>query len=200
MPDILLERNRSRTEILRMKILAFAGSNSSRSINLQFATYALTHFTRDEHLVLDLNDYEMPLFSVDREKQQGYPEQARQFIRNIQDCDALVVSLAEHNRSFTAAFKNILDWCSRLDREFFAQKPMLLLSTSPGGYGGGNVMAQALGVFPKLGAQIVASFSLPSFGRNFTEGQGITDPELRAQFMERIETFRSVLLEENAGG
>jgi chromate reductase, NAD(P)H dehydrogenase (quinone) len=182
-----------------MKILAFAGSNSSGSINLQFAKYALVQFAGDEHHVLDLNDYEMPLFSVDREKQQGYPEQAKQFIRNIRDCDALVVSLAEHNRSFTAAFKNIVDWCSRLDREFYAQKPMILLSTSPGGYGGGNVMAQALGVFPKLGAHIVASFSLPYFGRNFTEGEGITDPALRMQFMERIEILRSVLLAESPG-
>jgi len=50
-----------------MKLLAFAGSSSKHSINKQLATYAASLFTNVETEILDLNDYELPLFSVDRE-------------------------------------------------------------------------------------------------------------------------------------
>ena len=50
------------------KIIAFAGSSSRNSINKQLATYAANLFQNVEVEILDLNDYEMPVFSVDKEK------------------------------------------------------------------------------------------------------------------------------------
>ena len=49
------------------KIIAFGGSSSKNSINKQLATYAAHLFQNVEVEVLDLNDYEMPLFSVDKD-------------------------------------------------------------------------------------------------------------------------------------
>ena len=51
------------------KILVFAGSLSKTSINKQLAVYAAKQFQNAELDILDLNDYEMPLFSVDKEKE-----------------------------------------------------------------------------------------------------------------------------------
>lgn len=52
-----------------MKIVAFAGSNSSTSINKELVKYTLKQFSNDEVILLDLNDFQAPLFSVDqREK------------------------------------------------------------------------------------------------------------------------------------
>ena len=62
-----------------MKILAFAGSNSSRSINKQLVSYVLTYFTDAQTQLVDLNDYEMPIFSVDRESKDGIPVAALDF-------------------------------------------------------------------------------------------------------------------------
>ena len=50
------------------KILAFAGSSSKTSINKQLATYAANQFENASVEVIDLNDYEMPVISVDKEK------------------------------------------------------------------------------------------------------------------------------------
>ena len=59
-----------------MKILAFAGSNSSQSINKKLALYAAGLFENAGVETLDLNDYELPLYSIDREKEMGKPELA----------------------------------------------------------------------------------------------------------------------------
>ncbi len=173
-----------------MKIIAFGASTSSKSINKQFAHYAALQMGDDVQM-LDLNDFEMPIFSVDREEADGYPEEANEFLDIIGEADLLVISMTEHNGAYSAAFKNILDWTSRVQNDVFQNKPVLLLSTSPGGFGGGNSMQLALTRFPKHAANIIAHFSLPKFGENFNNG--ITDAELKAKFEETLETAKKAL-------
>ena len=62
-----------------MKIVAFAGSSSKESINKKLVTYVAEQFPNVEKEILDLNDYEMPIFSVDREKHDGIPTLALEF-------------------------------------------------------------------------------------------------------------------------
>lgn len=170
-----------------MKLLAFAASNSSRSINKQLVTYAATLIPEASTEILDLNDYEMPLFSVDREERDGHPDQARQFLAKIGAADALLVSFAEHNGSYTAAWKNLYDWCSRLETRVYRDKPMVLLSTSPGGRGGANVMAAAEAQVPRFGGDVRASLSIPSFQDNFDSEKGeLSNPEFKAKLAEAV--------------
>ena len=119
-----------------MKLLAFAASNSKSSINKQLVTYAASLAEGAEVEVLDINDYELPLFSVDREAELGHPELAKAFLSRIAASDALMISFAEHNGSYSAAYKNLFDWSSRIGQKIFQDKPMVLLSTSPGAGGG----------------------------------------------------------------
>lgn len=141
-----------------MKILAFAGSNSVQSINRKLVIHTLTYFQNIEINLLDLNDYEMPLFSVDRQSKDGFPQKAYNFLAQVESCDAIILSLAEHNRSYTVAFKNIFDWCSRIDINIFKSKPMFIMSTSPGGFGGGNVMAAAMAFFLNVALKLLKAF------------------------------------------
>ena len=60
-----------------MKIIAFAGSNSSRSINKKLATYASSLFKNAEVEVLDLNEFEAPLFGIDVESEIGQAKEAQ---------------------------------------------------------------------------------------------------------------------------
>ncbi len=162
------------------KIIAFGGSTSQTSINKQLATYAAHLFTNAEVEVLDLNDYPLPVFSVDLEKE-GMPQAAQDFYAKIGSADLLVVSLAEHNGAYSAAFKNLLDWTSRINGKNFQDKPMVLLATSPGGRGGASVLEIAKNRFPFQGAQVKGTFSLPSFYENFDVNNGIIQPEYKAQ-------------------
>jgi NAD(P)H-dependent FMN reductase len=71
-----------------------------------------------------------------------------------------------------------------LNQKVWNDKPMLLLSTSPGPRGGATVMEAAKATFPRMGAKLVAHFSLPSFYDHFNSGIGINDAELKRKFDE----------------
>ncbi|MFL9831048.1 NAD(P)H-dependent oxidoreductase [Flavobacterium sp. ST-87] len=174
-----------------MKIIAFGGSPSKNSINKKLATYAASLFENAEVEVLDLNDYQMPLFSVDIETEIGQPELAKTFLAKIESADFLVVSLAENNGNYSAAFKNLFDWCSRIQKEIFQQKPMLLMATSPGGRGGASVLEIAENAFPRYGANVKATFSLPSFNDNFNVKKvEISNSELDYQLKKIVESIK----------
>ena len=126
-----------------MKIIAFGASNSRQSINRLLAGYVARLVPGAEVELLDLNDYEMPLFSEDRERESGHPPQAIRFLARIAEAEAVVVSYAEHNGSFSAAYKNLVDWASRVERKVFQGKPTLMLAASPGPGGARSVLAQA---------------------------------------------------------
>jgi chromate reductase, NAD(P)H dehydrogenase (quinone) len=173
-----------------MKIIAFAGSNSQQSINKKLATYAASLFENAEIEVLDLNDFQMPLFSVDIEKHVGQHPLAKAFLEKISTADIMVVSLAENNGNYSVAFKNIFDWCSRIGAKVFQEKPMLLMATSPGARGGASVLEIAKSAFPRYGADIKATFSFPSFNENFDVEKGIiSNEELDDQLREIVKGF-----------
>lgn len=163
-----------------MKLLAFAASSSSKSINKQLAAYAASLVDGADVEILDINDYEMPIFSQDREEELGQPEQAQKFFAKIGEADAIIISFAEHNGSYTAAYKNLFDWTSRIDMKVFQNKPMVLLATSPGPGGASSVLAAAAGSAPYFAADVKASLSVPSFFDNFDmEKQQLRNPELQ---------------------
>lgn len=175
-----------------MKIVAFAGSTSSTSINKKLVQHTLTYFSADEINLLDLNDYLMPIYSSDEEAN-GIPDKASQFLKAIAEADAIICSFAEHNGGFAVAFKNIFDWASRINKIVFHHKPMLLMATSPGGYGGGNVLDFAQKTLPRYGADIKEVFSLPKFQENFDEEKGIIDSELKQKYIQVIENFKRTI-------
>lgn len=168
-----------------MQVLAIGATNSKKSINKQLATYVAGLIENSEVETLDLNDYEMPIYSVDREQESGVHELATTFFNKIAAADVIVISFAEYNGSYTAAYKNIFDWCSRIDMKVFQNKPMIVLSTSPGPGGAASVLASAVGSAPFFGADVKGSLSFPSFYENFDSiNQVVSNDELKAKLIE----------------
>ena len=165
------------------KIIAFGASSSKSSINKQLATYTANQFQNASVEILDLNDYEMPIFSIDKEKENGIHPLAQEFYSKLGSADLILISFAEHNGNYSSAFKNILDWTSRINAKTFQEKPMLLLATSPGARGGSSVLDIATKRFPFQGGIVKGSFSLPSFYENFDAEKGITNEDLKNQLM-----------------
>jgi len=175
------------------KILALGASTSSKSINRQLAIHAANKIEGAEVTDLDLRSYNLPIYSSDEEEANGHPADAQKFLDTIKAHDALVISMAEHNGSYTAAFKNLYDWTSRIQLEVWSDRPMLLLATSPGGYGGATVLGAAEATFSRMGAKSVTTFSLPSFNDNFSDTDGITNPELAEKLAQAIAQFGAAL-------
>jgi len=174
------------------KIIALAGSNSSTSINEQLATYASSLVDNVKVKVLDLNDFEMPIYSSDRENESGHPNEAVAFVDEIRGADGIIISLAEYNGAYSGAFKNIFDWASRVEQKTFLGKPMLLMASSPGGRGGASVLEMASERFPRHDANVVGKFSLPSFYDNFKDGK-IINVDLNNDLLEEVNQFQESL-------
>ncbi len=184
-----------------MKIIAFGASTSSQSINARLASYAagLMEGAEVEVEVLNLRDFDLPLFSEDLEREAGHPEPVHQFLAKIRGADALIISHAEHNGSFAAAYKNLVDWASRVDRPPFHNLPALLLSTSPGGRGGATVLAQAEQLAPFWGLEVVATLAVPSFHDNFdSDAEKLVDADLASTLNEAIDTLRETVISRRA--
>ena len=160
------------------KIITIVGSSSKLSINKQLAEYAGNMVEGVEVINVDLNDYNLPIYSIDVENDYGFPNDLKSLNSLIEDVDGIVLSLAEHNGAYSAAFKNTFDWLSRMEGKVWRNKPMLLLSTSPGPRGGQSVMELALNRFPYNGGNISGSMTFPSFGQNFQDGS-IINKELK---------------------
>ena len=173
-----------------MNILAFAATSSTKSINNHLVRYAASQLEGAETEILNINDYELPLFSEDREEQLGQPALAKEFFDKIGNSDAVIISFAEHNGSYTVAYKNIFDWASRINPKVFQNKPMVLLATSLGPGGASRVLASATASAPYFDGVVKASLSVPSFYDNFDIDQGgFTNDEINGQLRSAINSL-----------
>ncbi|MPW35413.1 NADPH-dependent FMN reductase [Vibrio sp. B1Z05] len=170
-----------------MKIIAFAASTSSTSINKTLASYAAHQLANADVEVLDLIDYPAPLFSEDTEKELGHSESAKKLLAKLGRADAIIVSFAEHNGSYTAAYKNLFDWATRIERNVFQNKPALYMATSPGPGGAKSVLAAAVASAPYFGADVKASLSVPNFYDAFdVQKNEFKDQQLQQQVMDAL--------------
>lgn len=174
------------------KIVTIGASTSKKSINKILAEYTGDLVSNVEVLKIDLNNYEMPIFSVDVETENGVPDKAIELNEVFNEADGFIISFAEHNGAYSAAFKNVFDWLTRIEGKIWRDKPMLLLATSPGARGGQTVLDIALGRFPYMGANIIGSLSIPSFFENFKEGE-LVNKELRATLNVLVNDFQNVI-------
>lgn len=172
------------------KILAFTGSNHSKSINQQLVNYTASLITDIKVEILNLSQWNIPIYSIDLDPDQT-PAEITQLIELIQNHDGFIISSPEHNGSTPAFFKNIIDWLSRRSKDVFENKPMLLMSASPGKFGGVNNRKLLEHLLPKLGANITATYSLPSFYKNMQIGK--INEDLVEELNKELNTFLQLI-------
>ncbi len=169
-----------------MKTIAFSSSSSKSSINKKLVSFALSQVESADKTLLDLNDYPLPVYSADLEAEHGIPQTVQDFGSQIDSAELVIISLAEHNGTYTAVFKNMFDWLSRRKSKCFEVK-MILLSTSPGPRGGRGVMDAALDRFPRHGAELIGHLCVPNFNDNFSEDEGLHNLELKNELLQLLE-------------
>jgi len=173
-----------------MKVLAFAASNSRNSINKALVTYAKTFLDKHNVEILDINDYDMPIYSSDLEEALGIPDAASKFLEKIAEADALLISFAEHNGNYTAAYKNLFDWASRKKQHVYQAKSIVMLSTSPGPGGASSVLRLASESAHYFNGNVLASLSVPNFYDNFDQEKGeLSNLELTEQLKTALATI-----------
>jgi NAD(P)H-dependent FMN reductase len=170
-------------------IVGFAGSNSSTSINYKLVRYTASLIKNSELRLLDMANYPFPMYSEDYEKQHGFSNSLVEFKEDIKKASGIILSVNEHNSNPSAFFKNIIDWLSRVDKDFIKGQKVFLMATSGGKRGAQSSLEVSEKLLSRFGAEIVSTFSLPNFNDNFDINKGILDTALASEHSEKLETF-----------
>lgn len=167
-----------------MKTLLIAGSNSSSSINKQLVQYA-GGILKDAEYV-DLTDLDIPMFGEDLEREIGSPEGIKKLASLITGASNIVIATPEHNGALPAFLKNILDWLSRTSRTYMENTKVVALATSPGPGGAKSALSVLTNGLGYVGAEVVGSFSLPSFYDNFDVEKGEIKTESLSSELKKV--------------
>lgn len=175
-----------------MKLLIFAGSLREGSLNKKFAKEAkrlIDEKGGHETEYLDLRDYPMPVYDEDIQNQ-GFPENVNKLGEKIKQADAMILSSPEYNASIPGGLKNVIDWLSRLRPMPFANKPLLLMGTSPGAYGSVRGLWQVRIPFEMCNVHVYPGmYTLPHGGEAFDENGRLKDEKTIKSVSGLLEQF-----------
>lgn len=173
------------------KIVAFSGSNSSKSVNQELIRLSSELVKNSEIEVIDLREFEAPVYGVDMEQEKGIPESMKALWEKFESADAFIVSTPEHNGSMPAVLKNTIDWLSRISMKPFGDKPTLFMAASPGPRGGMSALNHLVSIMPFRGAKVVGHLSVGNY-YDQVSGHQLTD-ELSNQISALIGELESQL-------
>ncbi|WP_438422646.1 NADPH-dependent FMN reductase [Aquimarina macrocephali] len=172
------------------KILAFSGSNNPKSINQQLLIAAVNKI--DEHTnihLIQLSDYIVPIYSPVIEEK-GIPKTIKELFQLFTKADGFMIASPEHNGLPSSFFKNIIDWLSRIDQRFFGDKPVVLMSTSPGVTGGASHLQVLEKLLPIWGGNLSGVYSLGDFNNKFdVNNSSILDASENAKLDKEVKTL-----------
>ncbi len=144
------------------KILAFAGSSRRDSFNKKLVKVAAegARLAGAEVTYLDFKDFPMPLFDEDLEAEAGIPENVKKFKAVMKAHQGLLIACPEYNSSITPLLKNAIDWASRPEEGesslmCFRDKVAVLMSASPGGFGGLRGLVHVRSILGNIGVLVL---------------------------------------------
>ena len=76
-----------------------------------------------------------PVYNADDQTASGFPAAVTAWCEAVRAADAVIIVSPEYNWSIPGGLKNAIDWCSRLKEVPFKDKPVALMSASPGQLG-----------------------------------------------------------------
>jgi chromate reductase len=170
------------------KILAFAGSLREGSLNKKVVKMAAdgARAAGGEVTVIDLRDYDMPIYNADHHEGSGFPENAVKFQDMLIDHDGLLICSPEYNGSLPGGMKNALDWASRkrnAEQKMYAafeHKVAGIMTASPGSFGGLRALNHLRGVLNIMTVKVLPLEIAVTFANQKFDGDTMTDAGTRS--------------------
>lgn len=160
------------------RILAFSGSARRESLNRKLLA-AATEAVRAAGgavTVVDLNEFDLPLYHGDLEEQAGLPAAAVRLVELVQAHAGLLIASPEYNSQMTPLLKNTIDWVSRAEENPFTGKVAAVVAASPGALGGARSLQHARHLLLHLGCHVApAQCILPRAHEAFDETGRLKD-------------------------
>jgi chromate reductase len=137
-----------------MKLLAISGSLRQGSHNTDLLRGAAAGAPDGVDIELYHGLKEIPPYDADDDVPGDQPLAVQQFKEALGSADGILVSTPEYNSSIPGVLKNALDWASRpLAESPVRNKPVAVLSSSTGMFGGVWAAAETRKVMGALGAR-----------------------------------------------
>ena len=161
----------------KVKILLISGSTRHKSYNRKLIGIVEQEFINLNFLakVIDLKNYELPIYNGDYEDRHGIPSNAKKLKKLFKTSQGLFISTPEYNGGIPALLKNTLDWISRKDEgekslESFTGIVAGLVSASPGMKGGKRALQKLRQQLQDLGVTVInEEFSLSKADSRFSK-------------------------------
>jgi chromate reductase len=148
--------------LAKPKIIAFAGSTRADSFNKKLVKIASTGATEAgaDVTIIDLRDFQMPIYDADLEHREGLPSNARNLKDLMLAHQGFLISSPEYNSSISAVFKNTIDWTSRqsegeIPLACFKNKVAGIMSASPGMLGGLRGLVHVRSILGNIGVIVM---------------------------------------------
>lgn len=159
-----------------MRILAISGSLRDDSHNTELLRAAAA--VAPDGVELELFDglKDVPPYDADDDVPGDQPFAVGRFKGALREADAVLISTPEYNSSIPGVLKNALDWASRpLVESPVRNKPVAVLSSSTGMFGGVWAAAETRKVLGALGARTLEdTVSVPKADQRLAEGVDAT--------------------------
>ena len=171
-----------RTASLNRAALAMAGELMPAGMRLQFGSFA-----------------QLPFYSSD-EQDKGWPPGLRELGDAVTQADAVLIACPEYNFSIPGAFKNALDWLSRLPSQPFKNKPVALFGVAPGPVGTARMQYELRRVLHYLEARVLSrpEIFIGNSGTKFN-GEGRLIDETALQLIrDQMHALRRLIVRERA--
>ncbi len=165
------------------KIIAFSGSTRKASWNKKLVALAVEGARKAGGTVklIDLSDYELPLYNQDYESEHGLPENAQKLKQLFSEHQGFLISSPEYNGSISPLMKNTIDWVSRPAKDekpllAFKDKLAVLMAASPGGLGGIRALPHLATILNGVGVTVLPNkYALSSAHQAFSEDGKLKD-------------------------
>jgi NAD(P)H-dependent FMN reductase len=168
------------------KILSFAGSLREESFNKRVLKNAVAgaRAAGAEVTVIDLRDFDMPIYNADDHEKQGFPENAIKFQELLLAHDGLLISSPEYNGSLPGGMKNAIDWASRPRGDVkmyaaFKNKVAGIMTASPGSFGGLRCLGHLRSVLTIMSVHVIPLEIAVTFAGEKFDGDTMTDEKTK---------------------
>jgi chromate reductase len=134
----------------------------------------------------------VPPYDADDDLVPG-PEAVEAFRELVRKSDAVFFATPEYNSSLPGALKNALDWASRpLATNAFRNKPVAVIGSSAGAFGGVWAAAELRKVLGAMGARVTdVELAVGHAAQRFAEDGHLTDEQIRESLRAGLESLLS---------